>query len=200
MNKFREMAPIKRASPKSVTHHREYKQYLKEDYHARCGYCNDPDHWTGGWRFYQLDHFVPQKYLSVISKTEYSNLVYTCFFCNNSKRAKWPSKDENIHNDGTEGFVHPVTTEYEDHLERDNAGNIIAKTQVGKYMIKALKLDLKRHAIIWNLEILDALIDEIENEYQKIGDKIPDSIKSKIPVLLFQNRKYTKLLRKEGDA
>ena len=40
-----------------------------------------------------------------ISPTEYSNLVYSCRSCNNSKRAKWPTGDENVHNDGEQGFI-----------------------------------------------------------------------------------------------
>jgi hypothetical protein len=131
-NNLRDKTPVKRNNPKVVKHHREYKHELRADYYSRCGYCNDSDHWTGGWRFFQLDHFVPQKFLSQISKTDYSNLVYSCFFCNNSKRAKWPTKNENIHNNGSVGFVHPVTAEYEKHFERDEYGNIIA---IGEYAL-----------------------------------------------------------------
>jgi hypothetical protein len=200
MNKLREKTPVQRKSPKEVKNHTEYKQELKEDYYSRCGYCNDSDHWTGGWRFFQLDHFVPKKYLKNISVTEYTNLIYSCFFCNNSKRAKWPSKNENVPNNGKIGFVHPVTADYEEHLERDDLGNIVPKSELGAYMIKALNLDLKRHSIIWNLEQLEAIVEAIEVEYAKAGDKIPDDLKHKIPALLFATLKYSKLLRKEGNA
>ncbi len=200
-NNFRETPPIKRASPKVVKKYREYKPYLKEDYHSNCGYCNDPDHWCGGWRFYQLDHFVPQKYLVTISKTEYSNLVYTCFFCNNSKRAKWPTKDEKIANDGKEGFVHPIEADYVDHLHRDSYGRIIPTTDVGKYMVKAMKLHLKRHAIIWNLEQLQKRMDEIEIEYNKIAaDKLPLMLAHEIIQLHMGHNRYFKLLKAEANA
>lgn len=122
------------------------------------------------------------------------------FFCNNSKRAKWPTGDENLHNNGFEGFVHPAEPVYEDHLCRDGQGNIIAKTDIGKYMIKEMKLDLKRHAIIWNLELLESLIEQIRHELQTAGGKIPEALQGEIIKLLFNHLKYTKLLRKEGDA
>jgi hypothetical protein len=199
MSSFRETHPLKRESPKAVVHYREYKQDLKEDFRSRCGYCNDLDHWTGGWRFYQLDHFVPRKYLVEISENEYSNLIYSCFFCNNAKRAKWPSKDEKISIIGDEGFIHPREEGYCSHFSRDADGSIFAITEIGKYMIQALKLNLKRHAIIWKLEKLEDLFEELEKNFQKIKDKIPHDIMQKIVEINFEYRQYTKELRREND-
>ncbi len=200
MNSFRDKDPLKRDAPKAVAHYREYKSDLKEDFYSRCGYCNDTDHWSGGWRFYQLDHFVPKKYLVAISQHEYSNLIYSCFYCNNSKRAKWPSKDEQIAIVGNEGFINPRETVYTDHLERDGDGNIIAKSDLGVYMIKALKLKLKRHCIIWKLEKMEGLFDELEAQYEKAKDKIPPALSAKVAALFFEYRNYNKQLRKEADA
>lgn len=200
MNNLRDKTPIRRKSPKVVKKYSEYKPELKADYYSRCGYCNDSDHWTGGWRFYQLDHFVPKKHLVKIDISEYTNLIYSCFFCNNFKRAKWPTKDENVHNDGKIGFVHPGTPDYEGHLQRDPNGNIIAATDLGKYMIKSLNLGLKRHSLIWNLEKLEVIIDEVEVLFKKNEHKISQPLATKIAQLLFQYRKYSKLLRIEADA
>lgn len=200
MYNFREEHPIKRDAPKVVTRYGEFKQELKEDFNSKCGYCNDSDHWTGGWRFYQLDHFVPKKHLVSISENEYTNLVYSCFFCNNSKRAKWPSKKETVHHNGVEGFIYPKEVEYTDHLKRDINGAIVPTSDLGKYMIKAMKLDLKRHSIIWNLEKLETIIDQLKNEYDRLVGKIPQNLSEKIVSLLFEHRKYSKLLRKEADA
>jgi hypothetical protein len=200
MNDFRKKTPINRSAPKAVKKYGEYKKDLKDDFFSKCGYCNGSDHWTGGWRFFQIDHFVPKKHLITISETEYSNLVYSCFFCNNAKRAKWPSGNENIHNDGKTGFIFPKEDEYGKYLKRDSFGNIISDSDLGKYMIKAMKLGLKRHGIIWNLEKLEEIIDQIEVEYDKNKDKIPLSLSNKLNTLFFEHRKYSKLLRKEGDA
>ncbi len=199
MNDFRQNSPIVRDSPKTVKKYNEYKHELKEDFYYRCGYCNDSDYWTGGWRFFQIDHFVPKKHLVKISITEYSNLVYSCFFCNNSKRSKWPSKDENITIFNDEGFVHPKDTKYIDHLCRDSSGRIISKTPIGEYMIKSMKLDLKRHSIIWNLEKIEKLFDDIEVEYEKAKDKISENLKHRIIQHFFEWHKYSKLLKKAGN-
>jgi 5-methylcytosine-specific restriction endonuclease McrA len=200
MNSFRDSDPLKREKPKTVTHYREYKSDLKEDFHSRCGYCNDPDHWSGGRRFYQLDHFIPKKFLVTISEHEYSNLIYSCFYCNNSKRAKWPSKDEKIAVVNNQGFINPREKDYTKHLQRDKDGNITAVTPLGEYMIKSLKLKLKRHAIIWKMEKIECLIGELHIQYEKVKDKIPSDLSDKINSLFFEYMNYTKELRKEGDA
>lgn len=200
MNNFREKTPIKRDAPRSVKKYREFKPDLKEDYYSRCGYCNDLDFWSGGWRFFQLDHFVPKKLLATIAEDDYSNLIYSCFFCNNSKRAKWPTKDEKVHNDGVSGFVHPTEEDYINHLSRDVKGNIVGLTAVGRYMIKAMKLDLKRHAIIWNLERLEMLLDEVEPLFEANHDKIPEALAKRITAIFIAHRKYLKLLRHEANA
>lgn len=198
MNDFRDTHPLKRDNPRVVNHYREYKSDLQEDFDSKCGYCNDPDDYCGGFRFYQLDHFIPRKYLVEISENEYTNLVYSCFYCNNAKRAKWPSKNEKIAIVGNEGFVNPREELYCEHLCRDVEGNIIAKSDLGAYMIKAMKLSLKRHAIIWKLEKLEKIFDQLEKEYNESKDKIPEDLMHKITTWMFEYRRYIKDLRKEN--
>lgn len=199
MNSFRDQHPIKRDDPKAVDHYREYKSDLKQDFNSKCGYCNDSDHWCGGWRFYQIDHFIPRKYLVEISENDYSNLVYSCFFCNNAKRAKWPSKDEKVAIVGNKGFINPRNLEYCDQICRDNDGFIVPTTELGKYMVKALKLNLKRHAIIWKLEKLELLFEQLMVEYDQAKGKIPEDLQKKIIELDFEYHKYKKELEKEND-
>lgn len=200
MNNFRHVAPKKREAPKAVTHYRQYKHELKEDFNSKCGYCNDSDHWTGGWRFFQLDHFVPKKHLVTISVNEYKNLVYSCFFCNNAKRAKWPTKDEKIHHNGVEGYVFPKDDEYLEHIDRDDNGNIVHLSEVGKYMIKSMKLNLKRHTIIWNLEKAERNLTEVMEIFEKINDRISRELAVEIIALFNDYLKYTKLLRTVDNA
>jgi hypothetical protein len=196
MHKFREREPIIRNNPKVVRKYNEYKHDLKEDFHLRCGYCNDSDHWCGGWRFFQIDHFIPKKYLVNISITEYSNLIYSCFFCNNSKRAKWPSKNETVTIINNEGFIHPKDIQYIVHLKRDSTGRIISDTPIGAYMIKEMKLDLLRHSIIWNLEKIEKIFEELEVQYKMAKDKISIDLQNSIIELFFEWQKYSKLLKR----
>jgi hypothetical protein len=199
MNNFREVQPIKRIEVKVVSKYSQYKKELREDFNNRCGYCNDSDHWTGGWRFFQIDHFIPRKYLTEISPNEYSNLVYTCFFCNNSKRAKWLSKNEGIQFVNGLGFINPKEIEYSDHIYRDIDGNILALTPIGSYLVKELKLYLKRHSVIWKLEKLEMIFDEMSVQFEKAKDSISSDLKTKIIELFFAKNEYSKLLKKVGD-
>jgi len=166
MVKFREHTPKRRNNIKVVSNHRMYRTDLRKDFNNRCGYCNDID----TWRFnrFEIDHFVPQKHLKTISSTDYSNLVYSCRSCNNAKRAKWPSGDENIHNDGNIGFIDPCDDDYNKQFDRLDTGRIIYKTNLGEWMYNEMKLYKPQHEIIWNIEQLHNLITEIRvlvNDY-----------------------------------
>lgn len=161
-HKLRETIPQRRPNPKTVARYGSYKDDLRNDFNRRCGYCDDEDRWTGKKLFFQIDHFVPRKYLKTISEAEYGNLVYSCFFCNNSKRADWPTNDEMLHNDGHEGYIDVCDPVYDEQFYRDSTGEIVACTELGHYMYCKLKLFLKRHAILWKLSRIRDQIREIE--------------------------------------
>jgi len=162
MNKLREKIPKRRSNPKQVSRYSEYKDDLREDFNCRCGYCDDEDKWPGGKLFFQIDHFVPRKHMITISDKEYSNLVYSCFFCNNSKHSDWPTNDENLHNNGKEGYIDVCLPKYDAQFYRNFGGEIFPRTELGEYMYRKLKLFLRRHAVIWNLSRLHNKILEIE--------------------------------------
>lgn len=142
------------------------KKRLAEDFKHKCAYCDDYDKYIGGYNVYHVEHFAPKekfKHLEFI----YDNLLYSCPYCNISKSNKWTGKtpDENIVDE--KGFIDPCTDEYYLHLKRDEKGNIVAITPIGRYMYEELKLYLKRHSILYNLEklrvrknLLKAKIDE----------------------------------------
>ena len=166
MSNFRKQTPKRRNITKIVSKHGEHREDLREDFQHRCGYCNDIDNWRFIW--FEIDHFAPQKHLNTISSTDYSNLVYSCRSCNNAKRAKWPSEDENIHNDGNVGFIDPCDDDYNKQFDRLDTGRIIYKTDLGEWMYNAMKLYKPQHEIIWNIEQLHNLITEIRvlvNDY-----------------------------------
>ena len=71
----------------------KHKPDLREDFNKQCAYCGFFD----GYRhtYFEVDHFIPKVFLEKISSKidlcQYSNLVYSCKFCNNNKLSKWPS-------------------------------------------------------------------------------------------------------------
>lgn len=109
----------------------KYQTELREDFHKMCGYCGKSE--AVSKNTFEPDHFIP-KVLAPDRKDDYGNLVYSCFLCNRKKGKKWPSQDPKIPFVNGEGFADPATPAYDDHLERNERGEIIAKTDIGRYM------------------------------------------------------------------
>lgn len=168
MSDFRKITPVRRTSVPAYSKYTQYKKLLRIDFHYRCGYCGDHDFFR--MNFYEVDHFVPKKYLKKISETDYSNLVYSCRSCNNFKRAKWPTKDESIHNNGKEGFIDPCNISYANQFTRMKDGSICPITKLGEWMWSALNMANPVHRLTWSLEQLRILLKEIDknvNDYSQ---------------------------------
>lgn len=168
MEPFRKTIPYRRPTPsKNPTgdNWAEHKPDLKIDFNSKCGYCDSFD----GFRhtYFEVDHFIPKNFfkpLGNISVTDYKNLVYSCKFCNNSKRAKWPTQREDICNDGKSGFDDPATNLYDTHFYRTVDGGIMWQTDVGKWMFReAFQFDKRQNSIkiLWNLDKLRLIIDSL---------------------------------------
>lgn len=140
--------------------YRKHKEQLREDFNKCCGYCDGYDHYSGGWRGYQIDHFAPHSKFPDL-KEVYANLVYSCAFCNRSKSNKWIGEDADKPNNGTEGFVDPCEESYSDHLTRRDDGGIIAVTALGEYIHRELNLGLLRHQLLWQAEELASLKNRV---------------------------------------
>jgi len=177
MNNFREKNPSKRKIEIVVSKYQDHKPDLRIDFNNRCGYCDDHDTWRNS--FYEIDHFLPKEYLTKEEQKDYKYLVYSCRYCNNSKRSKWPTKDKDKPNDGKIGFEIPWISDYSDIFKRDDKGRIISDSDIGNWMIKNLNLGLRRHSIIWQLDKFKRVVEQIKLHY--IGKK---SIDPKIEFLL----------------
>ncbi len=186
--KLRENLPVRRKSPKTYADYHAYKDNLKEDFHGRCGYCDDHERFTDVP--FQIDHFVPKAVLKTIAVNDYSNLVYSCRRCNRSKWDKWPSGDEKIQHNDREGFIDPCDEHFDQQFERNCRGEIIPVTELGKWMWKELNLGNAAHRIIWTLTQIrktleemnslpgaadDARIAQLSNLYFKLEDQLRGS-------------------------
>jgi hypothetical protein len=152
----------KRICTKTYASYTSFKLYIREDFNKRCGYCDDLDIYHGGVRGYQIDHFRPHSISKFTHlKEEYSNLIYSCPFCNRAKSNKW--KDLN-------GFIDPCDEEYDNHLERNQRGQIKCKSEQGKYIYTNLNLYLKRHELLWMIEKLEEQSMEINSYLDSLGE------------------------------
>jgi hypothetical protein len=195
---FRDFTPKRQNITRKVSDYKNHRSDLKNDFKERCGYCND----IYVWRFasFEIDHFIPRKkdkktFLTIKSETDYSNLVYACKSCNNSKSNKWPTNDENLHNENDIGFIDPCDDNYNLQFDRLNNGQIKAITSLGTWMYKELKLYKPQHEFIWNLEELDKIIEESEIILKSTTDEtLTSDLKDLILDFYRKYRKYTKLL------
>ncbi|MBD5480429.1 MAG: HNH endonuclease [Lachnospiraceae bacterium] len=146
---------------------------MEEDFHLLCGYCGK-DGKVMREKFH-IDHFVPQR-LDEERKNDYYNLVLACPRCNLSKSDKWPTKDKNCSHNEEQGFVDPVSGEYDQHMQRDKDGYVVGITPVGKSMCNMLHLDIRRTDLYWKINLLRDKQKELENLYKegKLTEKEKD--------------------------
>lgn len=186
---FRKVTPQRSIITTVVNKYSDHKGDLIKDYKNRCGYCDDTDTWRTAW--FEIDHFVPQKYFKTIKVTDYSNLVYACRSCNNSKRAHWPTGKESVPHENDEGFIDPCDKTYDIQFLRDHDGRIKHQSKIGKWMYYKLKLHKPQHEVIWKIEELDNLIEESEKVLEGIDSEV---LKGRLFTLYREYRKYTKQL------
>lgn len=108
------------------------------------------------------------------------------------KRKKWPSGDENIPIVGDEGWIDPCSEEYDKQFSRDDNGNIIPLTPIGKWMYNNLKLYKPQHNILWNIEQLDMICQDFEEKLA--GNPNELVIKDKLLECLLEYRNFSKRL------
>ncbi|MCK5707629.1 MAG: HNH endonuclease [Candidatus Aureabacteria bacterium] len=140
--------------------YRQYKEPLRRDFNKRCGYCDDIDHHCNGKKGYHIDHFRPKNSFPELSR-DYSNLVYSCPYCNGGKGADWPAGNSPETFIGDEGYIDPCLSTYDNHFARSDDGSIKPLTKLGQYIFKKLNLGLRRHKLICMLEILEGLLKQI---------------------------------------
>lgn len=164
--KFREKFPVKRDLPVK-SNYEDYRGDLRQDFFERCGYCDDPDHFRGG---YHIDHFAPQVDFGHLTN-DYSNLIYSCPVCNMAKGRDWVTDSCDISCTDSEGYINPCEETYDNNFERDEFGEIVALTPVAEYMYLRLKFYLPRHSIYWNLYRIDDMIQKLT----QLVDKYPEN-------------------------
>lgn len=152
--------PVRRELPLRPRHS-DYREDLRQDFNNACGYCDDSDLRIDRISFH-VDHFAPIKRFPHLHNV-YSNLVYSCRFCNMSKSDHWVGDDEKISHNGTEGFIDPCSVDYEQHLTRNASGRILGVSDLGRNIVIKLKLNLLRHELLWKARRARALRDEVES-------------------------------------
>lgn len=145
-----------------LNHYQDARGILEEDFQFLCGYCGK-DGKIMREKFH-IDHFVP-KSLDKERENDYYNLVLACSKCNLSKSDKWPAGDKRYSYNAEEGFVDPVSDEYDQHMQRNEDGFVVGITSVGKSMCNMLHLDIRRTDLYWKISVLRDKLTELEKLY-----------------------------------
>ena len=175
---IQEKKPVRDYSGTSYKTYGKYKPFLRKNFNKRCGYCDGLDVYAGGSRGFQIDHFKPKKTFPDL-ETEYSNLVYSCPYCN---RAKWDYWRDN------KGFVDPCSDSYSEILFRNEKGQIKYENEQGQYIYEHLKLYIRRHELIWIIEKLKKQSDKLD----KLSDELGEGHDEELNVL----REFKKIQKK----
>ncbi|MGI4788564.1 MAG: HNH endonuclease [Janthinobacterium lividum] len=128
-----------------LSDYRAYREiYLRPDFKYRCAYCLTHEFYflqgDGG----EIDHFRPlnarnQDFTHL--KNDYSNLYWTCGQCNLEKGNSWPSAAE--YAEGLR-FLDPCIEDHDDHWNTHANGTITAKTSIGRFTVRIIRLDRQR--------------------------------------------------------
>lgn len=167
---FRNITPTRKEITKEVSSYKAHRDNLQKDFNHRCGYCDCVDNYRK--TYYEIDHFIPKKVLKIFYKDpieyktqeqKYSNLVYSCRSCNNAKGEKWPTGNVNQFSVGGKGFIDPCDPQYDAQFCRNDKGDIVPLTDIGKWMYIELELFNPEHSIIWKLEQIALTIKKIKS-------------------------------------
>lgn len=167
----------------------EYRKELEEDFFGLCGYCGKNQYYF--YEPFHIDHFAPKSIFE--SRTDdYSNLILACPQCNRHKSNKWVTDDAYVSIKENEGFIDPATEEYDNHLHRDEEGNIIADTDIGKYMHNVFKFNIRPTGMIWKINKLRELKELLKNDKSEKGrelyQKIDIQLESLLTDMIFINK------------
>ena len=158
---FRQQRPKRSSTVEHKSHYRKYKSQLRKDFNQKCGYCDDSDEFCGGKNGFQIDHFAPKSKFPKLTNC-YTNLVYSCPYCNRAKSDKWLGNTLAPTHNLTEGFIDCCDEQYDQRFFHNFRGSIVARDSLGQHMIDNLNLFLIRHALIWQIGELGRIRGEID--------------------------------------
>jgi hypothetical protein len=107
-----------------------FKEWLKDEFEFRCVYCLNRERWMPvvEKEVFGVDHILPKSTPSHAHlECEYTNLLYSCNRCNSLKL-------EAV-------LIDPCTEAFGRHLRINSDGKINCLTDVGKKIVKKLRLD-----------------------------------------------------------
>lgn len=120
----------------TVTNYKIYKPALRDEFKYACGYCENREPELGGSEAFHVDHYRPKsKFPHLICN--YSNLIYSCRYCNRNKGDYWPGFLEWILD---RIILNPRIDNFEKHIDQSMLP-WVGLTSKGRWTVFKLKLD-----------------------------------------------------------
>ena len=179
--------------------YRQYKETLRHDFFFSCAYCTITEHEAETINF-NIDHYEPQSLKPELTNS-YSNLMYSCRYCNNYKGDLSPPPAAR---DAGFRFFRPDLDAYEDHFKVEDKC-LEYKTGIGDFSI--MYLDLNRPCLI-RLRDIRRRLTECE-EYVRAGvfglrnyriDALPPNLRTRVLSVGRQAQKIQEQLEEDIDA
>jgi hypothetical protein len=163
---------VRRHGPGGYSAYESYRDWLRDEFLFRCVYCLHRERWYGRRATFHIDHFIPVKTDSD-GICEYTNLLYACGTCNESKKAILDLPD-------------PCRVAFSDCLQIGTDGRVIALNKDGEKLKQALRLDSTQNMAYrsrW-MRVLDSLQKNdpvLFTEMMGFPDNLPDLRKMEAP-------------------
>lgn len=167
---------VRRTDIPKLDNFKEYKVYLRQDFHYVCVYCRTHENELGGPRNLTVEHFRPKDHFPHLI-TDYTNLLYACAVCNSYKVADWYEGDPLT---CEKGYLDPCQHDYDDYFSYTADYEIEGSIASARYMIKKLRLNRRYLVKLRKLRV------EEEQDFNVFIELCEDAI----------NRLATKLKRK----
>jgi hypothetical protein len=162
---------VRRHGPGGYSAYESYRAWLRDEFLFRCVYCLHREQWNGRATFH-IDHFIPVTTDSD-GICEYTNLLYACGTCNESKKAIL-------------GLPDPCRVAFNDCLQIALDGHVRALNKDGEKLRQVLRLDSPHNVTErsrW-IRVLDSLQKNdpvLFTEMMGFPDNLPDLRKARVP-------------------
>ena len=162
----------RRHGPAGYSDYESYRDWLRDEFLFRCVYCLHREKWYGRGGTFHLDHHVPVA-SDLGGMCEYTNLLYACAACNESKNAIL-------------GVPDPCQVAFGECLRVELDGHVVSLNQHGEKLRLTLLLDSRKNVDYRSrmMRNLSALRSDHPDHYQEMmgfPDELPDLRKKQPP-------------------
>jgi len=163
---------VRRHGPAGYSDYESYRDWLRDEFLFRCVYCLHRERWYGRGGTFHIDHYVPVT-SDASGACKYTNLLYACAACNESKSAIL-------------GVPDPCQLAFGDCLRVTQDGHVVSLNQHGEKLKQALLLDSPKNVEYRSqiMRILSALRNDSPDLYQEMmsfPNDLPDLRKKQPP-------------------